>query len=171
MFAPMGVLGFGAEALAAGEPARFEVRFRDRAGSLTRILRVAGPATAVTPEAIQRRLNGYGPSGSAREFHEAWADAGGTADSIPHFQRLEFDGAGRLWVQRFPVSDLDRGAWIVFGADGRPVARAETPPISLNGDGASLKLFEIANEHLIGVHRDSLGVQRLAAYRVDENGG
>lgn len=79
--------------------------------------------------------------------------------SVPPVRGLLGDAAGRLWIRlgRVPL-DLPL-LWLVWDLKSRAVvAVAETP--------RSLAITDLGRDYLVGIHRDSLGVETIEVQRV-----
>jgi hypothetical protein len=73
----------------------------------------------------------------------------------PAFLDIAADGSGRVWL-RLPGFSSE-SVWRVMTHDGRHVASVTLP--------SNVKPLDIGTAHLLGVERDSLGVQTIVLYR------
>jgi hypothetical protein len=79
-------------------------------------------------------------------------------ETLPFYDLLLTDGAGRLWVRDY-VTDYDAATvYTVFGPDGIPVATAELP--------ARFRPTAIDGNRVLGVWRDPLDVEQVRVYVV-----
>ena len=86
------------------------------------------------------------------------------ADSIPVFSEVVPDPRGRIWLKHFdPATDshflpreLTGGSWTVVDTEGMAVARVALPE--------GFRLLEVQHDRISGVHKDDLGVERIAVY-------
>lgn len=85
------------------------------------------------------------------------------ADSLPYFDGLIVDEAGRLWVKRFEAAP-DGGVhrWTIYGPDGARVAAAEVP--------TELTVFQVGDDWILGVRRDELEVPHVVLLPLEKGG-
>ena len=78
---------------------------------------------------------------------------------VPSTERLIVDGEGGVWAQRYRLPWETSFVWDVISPDGDFVGTVTTPP--------DLTIYQIGSDFVLGVHRDSIGVQsvRLHALR------
>jgi hypothetical protein len=83
-----------------------------------------------------------------------------TATLAPTHSALAFDRTGRLWVEnyRFPWDSLSERTWSVFNTTGEWLGDVEFPK--------PLRVFEIGDDYVVGVERDSDGVEYVKVYRI-----
>lgn len=103
-----------------------------------------------------------------RDSKESRERARASRDGIPMpavkpvVQRLTASENGMVWIRRYDKSYLgepsDSSRWLVVDADGQARARVSMPP--------DFRLARIYPERAYGVSTDSLGVQRVAVYRI-----
>lgn len=79
-------------------------------------------------------------------------------DVVPAFERVVFDGAGFIWVERFRADDSAPRDWIVFDASGRVIGRIEVP--------ARLVIEYIGPDHVLARWRDDLDVEHAGRFRL-----
>lgn len=153
-FDSQGVYAVGREHIALGSGDRFEIRFRDRLGTLIRILRVAQARRIVS----RQDLEPYG----AEEHFKVLLDVAGAADSVPHFSTLRLDDVDRLWVQEYvPVATTEPGAtWIVFDQGGIPVARIRFP---------RMMPLQIGSDFVLTRRIGDLGTESVDLYSIEPN--
>lgn len=161
---------FGAHGAAAasdsgiwvGDGRAYEVRRRDAGGALVAIVRWAGPSRAVSSEDADAYWAGRmaGDSPDDRRRMERIRQALPVAEEFPAYQRLLAAPGGRLWVAAYRrPRDAAAPIWWVFDAGGELIATAAIPP--------RLRITDIGEGRVLGVERDSLGVERVRAYRLD----
>jgi hypothetical protein len=80
-------------------------------------------------------------------------------DSTPVAQSLMSDAAGNLWVERYRLPWDSIPVWDVISAEDRWLGTVELP--------RGFQPMHIAQNAVYGIHRDSLGVERVHAYRID----
>jgi hypothetical protein len=151
----------------AGESGRFEVARHAGDGSIRRIIRVLAEPRVVTSAELaaarERALE------ARREAARRFAQQLGrpveedrselpTRDTHPFFDRIELDATGHLWV-REPSDDEDAARrWQVFDPEGRWLGAVNTP--------AGLRVTEIGDDYVIGVHRDEYEVEYVRVYGI-----
>jgi hypothetical protein len=145
-----------------------EVRIFGAAGDLRRIVRRIDPARRLTSvfwdEELARLavLSGAGDP----EVPDSAGNPGGVAgrrarlariprpDRFPASGAVEVDPAGRIWLQEYVRADtFDPQLWSVFDPEGRWLGQ-----VSLT---AGIEVFEIGEDHILGVITDPLGVERM----------
>jgi hypothetical protein len=79
----------------------------------------------------------------------------------PIFEALHMDSDFNLWVRTLDVAaDSGKHGYLVFGGDGRLLARAQIP--------AQMRTFEISGDHLLTTQRDSLGVNYIVKLPIEK---
>lgn len=141
------------------------IQVHDGMGTLRQILRSTAEPIPVTSqfmdhyhESMIRAFEASGqatPEGlTAMRRHQAEEQP---AASLPAFAKLLATSDGQLWVQQlWKVWDGELPAWWVFGRDGQLAATVMPPP--------GLRIFEVDRDLVLGVERDSLGVEYVAGY-------
>lgn len=81
-------------------------------------------------------------------------------DAAPTHSALQFDPAGSLWIENYrrPWDSLATRNWSVFEPTGSWLGDVEFP--------RGLRVFEIGDNHVVGVERDSDGVEFVRLYRI-----
>ena len=80
---------------------------------------------------------------------------------LPTFEWLHVDPGGNVWAGQEPHDQGDdMNDFHVFGPDGRYLGVVEVP--------ASLRVFQIGVDFILGMVRDDLGVQYIHRYRIDK---
>lgn len=159
-----------------GSNHEYSLALRGPGGEVETIVRRPQERRPVTPqnESDMRAL-----------FADAWAEAGVPSDMVtqlmaavrfepwwPALAQIIAGPDGTLWVQRVdPASSLDdltmddlqagrwgSPSWDVFSGDGRYLGVVEMP--------AGLTPMRFVGDHLYGVHRDELEVQRVVRLRL-----
>ncbi|MDH4351928.1 MAG: hypothetical protein OEW56_12345, partial [Gemmatimonadota bacterium] len=77
----------------------------------------------------------------------------------PPYTRLTLDRAGNLWVTRTTTTGTSTAPaeHLVFDPTGVWLGRVAVPP---------LRVLEIGEDYVLGIHRDDLGVEYLLAYQL-----
>ncbi len=78
--------------------------------------------------------------------------------TMPAFDALIGDDAGRLWVARPQARGAATRTWDVLDADGALIGSAQVP--------SGLRVTHIAHGHVVGVVRDADGVEYVDVYRL-----
>jgi hypothetical protein len=152
----------------AGESGRFEVVVHEADGSVDRIIRVLAEPRAVTSEelAAARERAMEARRESARLFAQQLGRAMPEEDRLalpsrdthPFFDHIELDATGHLWV-REPAADPDAARrWQVFDPEGRWLGAVDTP--------RGLRVTEIGDDHILGIHRDEYEVEYVRMYAI-----
>jgi hypothetical protein len=163
------VVPFGGQDLSAIGPGRvalsdglsYDVAVVELGGKEMRFRRTLGrrplPDGAIA-RFVDNYVSGYQPARQpeVRRHFEQLPNAGLT----PTHSALSFDRAGRLWAEsyRFPWDSLSRRTWSVFNTTGEWLGDVEFPK--------ALRVFEIGDDYVIGVERDSDGVEYVKLYRI-----
>jgi hypothetical protein len=78
----------------------------------------------------------------------------------PLFARLLTDPDGNVWIAGYNPGDVRHATrYQVVSSEGEWLGTVEVPP--------GLEILDIDREYLLGVERDSLGVEAVALYRLD----
>lgn len=167
----MGVVFAGAAEFAVGESliwygqsSRFELRAFGRDGAVRRIVRLARAPSSVTRADIEANLSavredlerqGANPNLLRRILESEFAA------TYPLHGPLLAARSGELWVERFRnhiIPDEGPRQWDVFDPEGRLRGSITLP--------AGFQVTEAGADYLVGVHADSVGVQRVRLYRI-----
>ena len=82
------------------------------------------------------------------------------ADLVPFANDLVMDELGYLWAQRYDLPEGDGSAeWLVFSETGSAIGTVVLP--------APLRVSEISEDEIVGVHMDDLGRQDVRVYALD----
>lgn len=80
-------------------------------------------------------------------------------DHLPSFSDLVSSSDGSIWVKEYSTARASTASWLVLDSSGLPLMRLTMP----NG-----RLLDIRDSQLLLLERDSLGVERVASYRIPE---
>jgi hypothetical protein len=150
-----------------GQSSRFELRALDRTGEVRRIVRLARAPSSIRSADIDASLaavrgdlerQGASPNLIRRILESEFAAA------YPLHGPLLSARTGDLWVERFRnhiIPDESPREWDIFDPEGRLRGSITLP--------AGFQVAEAGADYLLGVHADSIGVQRVRLYRL--NGG
>jgi hypothetical protein len=135
------------------EGQRFEIRELDVSARLVRVLRVEAARDRVRPEDLTR----YVDRRARRGFTGVWLDFSEVPvpDSMPAFGTLRVDEMGWIWAELSGwATTIDQPSdWMVFAPDGRARGLVRMP--------AGLSPHEIAEDYVLGVWEDELGVPHV----------
>jgi hypothetical protein len=128
-------------------------------GALRTIIRWTGSDRSVPPDAVARHLEARcadAPPDLCRAYHEI-----PVIPRFPAHEALLADTAGNLWVQDFwqPVFG-STVPWRVFDRDGALIARVDVP--------ASIRVLDIGTNGVLGLVRDTLGVETVVLHRLSK---
>lgn len=141
----------------------WEIRTYALNGALRRVLRLRRPNPALTrgmiDTMIERLTNGVRSDDVRRRIE-------GTYRSLPYpsatpaYSRFLLDPLGNLWVLNYQRNEDDLGLWTVFDSTGRLLGDVRTPP--------RFSLFEVGENYILGVARDTLQVEQVQVLRLDK---
>lgn len=142
-----------------------EIREYDTDGRLRRIFRVHTPARAVT----ERMTNAWFESRAAQDPRfsgSEWragfeSDGLRVPDSLPVFGSLIVDASGFLWAELYQWEPSTPPVWVVFDSQGRARGTVQTP--------LGLEIHDIGDDSVVGVWRDSLGVEYVRQHHLSRN--
>jgi hypothetical protein len=77
---------------------------------------------------------------------------------VPLYRAAFADPQGNVWAHRYRIPEETAGQYDVFDQDGAWLGTVEMPP--------DLTVFEIGSDHVVGMSRDSLDVQRVDIYGI-----
>ena len=139
-----------------------EVRWYDPQGRLERVARLTLPERPVTEDMIEEYVER-----SSATLREDVARGRTFADTLPRFSKLVSDRTGNVWLRHYEVSHGATTAhyrptydapstWSIVGPDGRWLGDVTTP--------AGFAVFEIGQDHVLGMYRDEFDVEYVRAY-------
>lgn len=151
-----------------GQSSRFELLALDRTGEVRRIVRLARAPSSITSADIDASLaavredlerQGAHPNLIGRILETEFAA------TYPLHGPLLAARSGELWVERFRnhiLPDDRPREWDIFDPEGRLRGSITLP--------AGFQVAEAGAGYLLGVHVDSVGVQRVRLYRINRAG-
>lgn len=143
----------GGTAVVVGINDSFEWSARSADGHVTTVSRVLGIERPLAPEAVDRLREYYLSFATTVEQRQRVSDlfeGHPLPETIPPFESIRVDPAGRVWVARYKVTPDDESTWYVFSSEGRLLGRASLP--------VGLSVHEIGRDFVLGVLRDELDV-------------
>jgi hypothetical protein len=72
------------------------------------------------------------------------------------------DDAGQIWIEQFRLPTDPQPTWLVLDSGGRSLGIGRTPP--------GLWILSIGGNHLLGLRRDSDGVESVESYDLTHRG-
>lgn len=140
---------------------RPEIREYDLQGHVRRILRIDEPRRPVTREMVTMLPLDPFYGWTSRKIVEAVP----RPDSLPVFRALEVDDQGWVWAEMYGWDPSAPNEWIVFDGEGRALGSVETPVgLDLGETLSGVELGEVSRNFLLGIRRDSLGVEYVCRY-------
>lgn len=135
----------------------FQIGGYDHDGRLTHIMRIDEARPPVTSQHKDRQLDiiAAGSSESRQRWQQAYSNVP-IPDSMPAFEALLVDDVGMIWASRYHWDPTGPRHWTVFNEEGRAMGSVTTPP--------QLEIHQIGFDFILGVSRDSLGVERIERY-------
>lgn len=146
---------------------RFDVRTLDGTGAVARIARIARASVPVDEElreaAIDAELADYTNEDALRRAREAF-EMMPFADSLPAYDELLSDEAGRVWARRHPLPGAEEAVWDVLDPTGALEAAITIPEAA--------DIWQVGEDWVLLGEEDELEVERVALYElVDVEGG
>jgi len=139
----------------------YEIRVLGLDGRLESLIRWTGPDLAFTDADLtryrERRRAAATPESrqSVERDLRDWL----RPETWPAYDALVLDPAGDLWIEDYDRPDPDPGKrWTVLDSEGRLLGRVALPE--------GLRLTEIGRDHVVGVRRDALDVERVEVFRL-----
>ena len=113
------------------------------------------PTSVHIDATIERRLAGV-PEEERAERRQGMRESYGQVplpETFPAFATALTDAADHLWVREYelPGEETPNPTWTVFDPGGHVLGFVETPE--------GLSIFEIGEDHVLGLATDELGVQ------------
>lgn len=148
----------------------YEIRVFGLDGTLRRIVRRDHDLVASTEAHIDAEIEdrvAQGPEEERaerrRELREDLQDIP-LPETFPAFAEATADLVGHLWVREYEIPG-EGGAnpvWTVFDPDGRVLGFVDTP--------AGLDVYEIGEDHILGLATDELGVEYIQVWSLERSG-
>jgi hypothetical protein len=119
------------------------------------------PSGTEVEAAVKKWMASLGPGAESR-LSRIFRESMPRTRKLPVHGRILTDALGYLWIKEGPFGDDITGSWLVFGSDGRALARAAIP------FGATI--LDVGAGDIMLLETDSLGVQRVSVYGLDTRG-
>lgn len=126
------VVAVGSERVYLGAGRDYEIEVYDLEGTPLPPLRWDGPTLEYDPALVQRLEDeavARAPEARRAGLRRWWADVP-ALQSVPAYDRIVVSDDDQVWVRQFVRPDDAGEAWVVFGADHRPIGRLTLPPRS-----------------------------------------
>ncbi len=139
-----------------------ELEVYDESGRLTRLIRWQRPQvrTADVWERYRKdELSGMTNARDSAVYGKLFSVDLPLPEFVPLYDRMLVDTGRRVWLRRFRLS-REKGpyVWDVLSGDGTWLGGAATP--------RDFTPYRIGGDHMMGVRRDSLGVERVQVMRM-----
>ena len=146
------------EAIYIGTGESFEIQRYDLTGKLERIMRWPTEDLTIQESHLEtyRSAELSKVDAAKRPALERWLAEMPGAASFPAFVRLEVDPSDNLWIEPFTRPGEAAGDWSVVDAEGEFLGKVAIQPAFTPPD--------IADDVVLGVVRDELGVERVRLY-------
>ena len=147
-----------------GDGEEFEVRIRSLAhpggefGEET-VVRLQRASRELTDEEVGEYKSRHLSRRRAPErqrIHQRMMDVTPFPDRMPAYESFQPDADGNLWVASFLWPEAGPRMWVVLDPEGVSLGTVITP--------AGLRVTDIGSDYLLGVSRDSLGIERVEVY-------
>lgn len=159
-FSPRGAVVLTAERLYSGDGDRYSIDVYDHHGTLLRrIRRIEAKPREITEadvEAAKKAELERATDDASRSAIERKYAAAGERRIFPAFRDFVIDAEGNVWVQSYPRPADREARWTVFDSVGRMLGDVRMP--------SRLNPTEIGRQHVLGVWRDELDVERVRLY-------
>lgn len=155
-FRPDTPVGLQSDRLVAALTDRFEVRYLDVAGGLTRIVRYDDELEPITPTLIDEWVNRAPPE--RRAVQRGWIADVPMPDFVPTAQVLVMDLEGNAWVRRYSDDRETPSRWTIIGADGAWLGTVEMPP--------RFRPLEIGADYVLGHWTDEVDVEHIRRFEL-----
>lgn len=142
--------------IAVGDSDQFDIHEFDASGRLLAITRRNAELVPVPDERLEaerQRTLQFGERMGFRGGMERVLAALPPETHFPAFRWLYVDRNGCLWADR------EGEGWVVFDRSGRWLGAVDPP--------SDVVPFDIGSDYVLGVHRDSLGIDRVRLYGLD----
>ena len=154
----------GGERICVGTRAAPEVRCFDPDGARTSV-RWGDPPVPLTAADVdgwrEATIASWGPKMSRSDAESLLADVA-MPRNRPAYGDILLDRSGNLWVQRTREGSPSEHEYLVFDPGGILLGSVELP---------SIRVLEIGEDYVLGVHRDELEVEYLHLYPLTKGSG
>lgn len=159
---PSTVTGVSGDRVWIGDSGTGEITILDSGGVRVTTVRLPirpRPFSAAGLEAAKKRALESAANADDRARHEALYSPGLLPRMAPFFARFVAGVDGEMWVQLFDEDTSAPTRFIVLDKGGRPLARAVLP--------SRLRVDDVGQDYLLGVHADQDGVERVVQFRLE----
>jgi len=173
-FSPVAMARAAGDRIFYGDGEDFEVRIRSQAGPAVRqadgtrdeeelgeetVIRLDRPARELAEEELEEYKARHLARRRAPErqrIHQRMMDVTPFPEQLPAYESFELDAEGNLWVASYLWPPEGPRTWFVLDPEGVSLGTVITP--------AGLRVTDIGSDYVLGVSRDSLGVERVQVY-------
>ena len=144
---------------------RYEIEVYTLEGDLTELIRKRYTPPRVTAADIQRFKEVMLDTLSfprRRQLVEPLFDQVQHRETMAAYGRMLVDGTGHLWVEEYLRPGDEQPLWTVFTPEGKMLGDVETPP--------DLQLVQVGRDFVLGVRKDTLGVEHVQLYNLIKPG-
>lgn len=144
---------------------RYEIEVYTLEGGLTELIRKRYTPARVTAKDIQRFKEVMLDTLSFprwRQLVEPLFDQVQHRETMAAYGRMLVDETGHLWVEEYLRPGDEQPLWTVFSPEGKMLGDVETPP--------DLQLVQVGRDFVLGVRKDTLGVEHVQLYNLIKPG-
>jgi len=146
---------------------RYEIRVFSEAGRLLQVIRkesVPFPLEAAEIQAYEDSVLATVDDEARPQMRVLFASLPPPPSTHPAFSPLiRVDNDLNLWIRETGRPGLQRSQWGVFSPAGEFLGLVEMP--------AGIEVLEIGDGHILGLHRDDLGVEYVQSFRLHRADG
>ncbi|NQU44825.1 hypothetical protein HQ520_16165 [bacterium] len=160
----------GEDQIYHGTTESYSINVYDGTGSLRRVIRKPGPASAVTDAHLDRLVDWTADrAGLEQDRRDALKRSfrdGPVNDSLPAFRLLVVDAEANLWVENWAGAGMRTESFSVFSPEGEWLGDVTVPTGLSWLRGSRTNPIEIGSDYVLGVWEGDLGVQQVRLYRL-----
>ncbi|GMV06190.1 MAG: hypothetical protein AMXMBFR53_24660 [Gemmatimonadota bacterium] len=169
-------IGFARTAFSASNGGRVAIGSSDSLdvtvfdADLKAVLRLVAPAAGRAPTPAQQKA--WREFALARlpmddeQVRTAWSEAP-IRGTFPGFDGLDVDPEGRLWLSEATVPGSARRRWVVFAADGTPLAEWEPLALWPSYLPGRTELLALGGDRVALLRRDQLDEESVEVWRIN----
>ncbi|HLA91049.1 MAG TPA: hypothetical protein VJL28_11530 [Gemmatimonadaceae bacterium] len=159
---PTLITGATADRVWIGDSGTGEITVFDGAGKRVGRVTLPMPLRGFSDDALDRarkRAVESARDADDRARFEALYDKSIRPRTAPAFTRFVTGPDGEMWVELFEEDPAAARRFVIFDRAGRAVAGVVVPP--------AVKLHDVGPDHVLGVHTDDDGIERVVQYRLE----
>jgi len=146
------------EQVVHGDGGLWELRYHDRTGRLTRIVRRDQPPERITDRLLADFIEAFVltlPEGSRAQAGDALEDFT-PRRTVPAFGRVLADEIGRLWVRDYKLPGPAAQRWTVLSPLGAPLGTVLVP--------ADLEILDVGRSHVLGLRKGPYDIDQVLLF-------